>query len=171
MVFYSGHGGIVDGEFYFTVRPWYDLPPAWNSGYNGTLVFSSFNGETESTRYLYAIGKDFAQSYWTVPFPGTIFVLDACAGTDPAVLNGLPSWSINKGASAWLGWDDNVSFVTGDNALRDFIKQLSLGKSVSESITQVGSNESQPPNLKTYPSASGSLTMWRNDTNEAAAPD
>ncbi len=106
-----------------------------------------------------------------MPFPGTIFALDACAGTDPAVLNGLLSWSINKGASAWLGWDDNVSFVTGDNALRDFIKQLSLGKSVSESITQVGSNESQPPNLKTYPSASGSLTMWRNDTNEAAAPD
>jgi hypothetical protein len=173
VVFYSGHGGIVDGEYYFAVRPWYDLPPAWNSGYSGTLVFSSFNVETESARYLYAIGKDFAVSYWTAPFPGTFFLLDACAGTHPAGLDSLATWTINKGASAWLGWDDNVSFVTGDNALKDLIKQLSLWKTASEAIAQMESNLNQPPELKIIPSASGSvsLTMWRNDPNESAVPD
>lgn len=105
VVLMRGHGGVVNNSFAFLVRPWYDNPPPVNSGYVGTIPASATSyANGPQTKYGYLITNQFASTYWTnKSFPGTLFFLESCHGTDPSGVNGLPTWTVNHGASAWVG--------------------------------------------------------------------
>jgi hypothetical protein len=138
---------VVGSDFYFVTRPWYDSPPPADSGYEGTMAFSCTNGATGRTQYLYAVGSQFAQTYWTNEFPGTMFVFDACQSSKPAGIPGLPTWALYHGASFWLGWDNNVTFNNGDLGTLRFFEKLNDWKTVNQAKTYVNANVHTPPSL------------------------
>ena len=82
LVYISSHGGVVDGDFFFMVRPYYSSPPPADSGYTGTRIGCVDNG-FGGISYVYLVGSKFAQTYWTNRFPGTIFVVNSCHSADP----------------------------------------------------------------------------------------
>ncbi len=144
LVYISGHGGVENGDFTFTVRPYYNSPPPTNSGYTGTKICSVYTGLQSGgyydTAYVYAVGKQFAETYWTNKFPKTIFLMSACSSAQSSGLNSLPGWTLDHGASAWLGWTGSVSFKNSDNGTKEFINQITTQwKTVDEANNQVHS--------------------------------
>jgi hypothetical protein len=152
VIFMRGHGGVINGnDFCFLVEPWYAAYPQ-PSSYTGTIRVSAFRYSIGQTQYGYAITSAFAQAYWTKrSFAGTMFFLESCHGADPAGLPGLPTWVLNHGASAWLGWNDSVSFGCGDNGSILFFKEaFSTGRTLGESVQSVANTGCRPPDLVLY---------------------
>ncbi|MGE5415377.1 MAG: LamG domain-containing protein [Acidobacteriota bacterium] len=143
MVYISSHGTVVDGQFYFIVRPYYDSPPPADSGYVGTKVFYVDNGYNQ-TKYVYGVGQEFAQTYWTNKFSGTIFLLSACSSAKSSGVYSLPAWTINNGASAWLGWTSSVSFKNSDKGTMTFFDYMNSWRNVEEARCAVNSVITRP---------------------------
>jgi len=174
VVFMRGHGGDIGNDFVFLVRPWYPSYPAANSGYNGTIRLSAFNHVTNSTQFGYGITKQFSTTYWmNKTFPGTFFFLESCHGTDPGALPGMPSWTVSRGASAWLGWNESVTFNCGDNGTKIFFQLMSAGKGIGEAVSSVYATGCRPPVLTIYPGGKNQCkpAKWYSDPNETATTD
>lgn len=175
VVFMRGHGGVMaGGDFGFLVRPWYTSPPPWNSGYTGTIPASAHNyAAGGAVQFGYIITGQFASTYWTnKAFPGTMFFLESCHGTDPGGLPGMPTWTVNHGASAWLGWNESVTFNCGDNGTKLFFDKI-ITQSVGDAVAAVYATGCRPPELTVHPANKGSCKLARyiNDPSEAAVPD
>ncbi|MGE5417588.1 MAG: hypothetical protein ACM3UZ_12700 [Acidobacteriota bacterium] len=173
VVFISTHGGIYGGNFYFAVRPWYNYPPDMNSGYTGTIIVSCYNHSTGKTGFMYAVGKTFAQKYWQQTFPGTMFMLDTCDPNHPAGVNSLPAWTISRGASSWVGWDETVEFYVGDRGSMLLFNKLAVWTKLKDAVQGVYNAGYHPPTLKTYPADRGdfSLASWVTDINQPNIAD
>jgi hypothetical protein len=174
VIFMRGHGGDLGGDFGFLVRPWYASYPPANSGYTGTLRASAYNNATHSTQFGYIITGQFSQTYWAnKAFPGTIFFLESCHGADPGALPGMPTWTINHGASAWLGWNESVSFNCGDNGTALFFQKMALGNTIGQGVSAVYATGCRPPELVSFPAGREACKpgVWRLDNNESAVPD
>ncbi|MGE5403436.1 MAG: LamG domain-containing protein [Candidatus Saccharibacteria bacterium] len=143
LVYISTHGTVVDGQFYFTVRPYYNSPPPADSGYVGTKVFYVDNGYGQ-TKYVYGIGQEFAQTYWTNKFAGTIFLLSACSSAKPSGIYSMPAWTIDNGASAWMGWTDSVSFKNSDKGTLTFLGCMNSWMNVDEARGSVNKVIARP---------------------------
>ncbi|HWP97674.1 MAG TPA: copper amine oxidase N-terminal domain-containing protein [Syntrophomonadaceae bacterium] len=175
LVYISSHGTVVDGEFYFTVRPYYYSPPPADSGYQGTKVFSVYTGDGDKTAYVYAVGSKFAQTYWTNKFPGTIFLLSVCHSAQSPGIGSLPTWTLNHGASTWLGWTGSVSFKNSDKGSQEFFNQMTQWKTVDETRVKVNSViYSKPPEmfllLPSMQNANVTLPRWAYDAQEDQYP-
>ncbi len=176
MVFMRGHGGDLGNDFAFLVRPWYPAYPQANSGYSGTIRVSAHNNATNTDMFGYAFTGTFAATYWkNKPFPGTIFFLESCHGTDPGSLPGMPTWTMNHGASAWLGWNDSVTFNCGDKGTKLFIERIGAGNTLGQAVSVVYATGCRPPELTLFPAGKAQtqckLGSWYADPNEAAVPD
>ncbi|GEM_PF-374918 len=174
VVFMRGHGGDIGNDFVFLVRPWYPSYPGANSGYTGTIRVSAFNHVTNSTQFGYGITKQFSTTYWmNRTFPGTFFFLESCHGTDPGALPGMPSWTISRGASAWLGWNESVSFNCGDNGTKIFFQLMHSGKGIGEAVSSIYATGCRPPVLTIYPGGKNQCrpARWYSDLNETSVPD
>ena len=169
-----GHGGDLDGDFGFLVRPWYDEWPPANSGYTGTIRASAYNHAAGETQFGYIITGQFSSTYWTnQPFPKTMFFLESCHGADPGALPGMPTWTVNHGASVWLGWDESVSFNCGDNGTVLFFDKLKNGNNVGQALAAVHATGCLPPTLVAHPAGKNGcrLSVWRSDGNESSVPN
>lgn len=170
VVVLRGHGGDLGGDFGFLVRPWFtSYPPA--SGYTGTIPASAYNHAAGTTQFGYVITGSFSSAYWTnKAFPSTMFFLESCHGTDPGALPGMPTWTINHGASVWLGWNESVSFHCGDNGTDLFFQKMKEQKTVTEALDAVYATGCRPPELVAHPTTKGAcqLAVWKADPNEAA---
>jgi hypothetical protein len=174
VIFMRGHGGDLGGDFGFLVRPWYSSYPPANSGYTGTVRASAWNHATNSTQYGYIITGGFSSAYWVnKTFPNTIFFLESCHGADPGALPGMPTWTINHGASVWLGWDESVSFNCGDNGTALFYQRMALGNTIGQAVSAVYATNCRPPVLVAFPSGKDSCKpgVWRSDPNEGTVTD
>jgi hypothetical protein len=183
VVFMRGHGCALDGnDFAFLVRPWYTSYPPANTQYIGTIRvsaerhFPTASDYTSSVQYGYAITSAFAAAYWQdARFPGTVFFLESCHGTDPKALPGMPTWVLNHGAKAWVGWNSSVTFTCGDQGTRDFFTMARQGKNFWDVITAIYSAGCRPPELTLY---TGGLNLyackipyWYMDNNEAVSDE
>ncbi len=152
VVVMRGHGGDLGGDFGFLVRPWYASYPPVNSSYVGTIRASAWNNVAHATQFGYVITKQFSSNYWTnKAFPNSMFFLESCHGTDPGALPGMLAWTINHGASVWLGWDESVSFNCGDNGTDIFFQEMTNGKDVGNAVAVVHQHGCEPPILTAYP--------------------
>ena len=135
------------------MRPWSSSPMPWASGYTGTwpVSFDSYATGSAVTMYGYATSSGFASAYWTQTFPDTMFFLESCHGTDPAGVPGLPTWTLNHGAEAWIGFDNDVSFTNGDNGSKLFFSDMAKWEDATSAISNVESAGYLPPNLKLLP--------------------
>ncbi|MBN2514434.1 MAG: hypothetical protein JXC33_00205 [Deltaproteobacteria bacterium] len=170
VVFLRGHGGDLGGDFGFLVRPWYTSYPPANSGYTGTIRASAYNHAAGATQFGYVITGTFSTTYWTnKAFPKTMFFLESCHGADPGALPGMPTWTINHGASVWLGWNESVSFNCGDNGSDLFFQKMKEQKTVADAVAAVYATGCRPPELVAFPSNKGScqLAIWKSDLNES----
>lgn len=176
LVFLRGHGGSLGNDFAFMVRPWYASYPAVSS-YTGTIRVSADNHKSGKVEYAYAITGTFGSTYWKKRFPGTVFFLESCHGTDPGALPGMPTWVLNHGASAWFGWNDLVTFNCGDNGSKLFFDQaFARGKTIAESLEAVSNTGCRPPDLSMHslnPGAMGAqkFNPWMVDEEQNAARD
>jgi len=170
VVFLRGHGGDLGGDFGFLVRPWYTSYPPANSGYNGTIRASAYNNAAGATQFGYVITGSFSSTFWTgKAFPSTMFFLESCHGADPGALPGMPTWTINHGASIWLGWNESVSFNCGDNGSDLFFRKMKEQKSADDAVAAVYATGCRPPELVTFPNNKGKcrLAVWKSDLNES----
>lgn len=171
VVMMRGHGGDLGGDFGFLVRPWYTSYPPANSGYTGTIRASAYSQAAGATQFGYVITGTFSSTYWAdKAFPSTIFFLESCHGADPGALPGMPTWTINHGASVWVGWNESVSFNCGDNGTDLFFQKLKEQKSVQQAVDAVYATGCRPPELVAFPSNKGrcQLAVWKADGNESA---
>ncbi len=177
VVVISGHGAAVNNDTYLAVRPWYDSPPPLNSGYVGTRVSSAYNGATKRCQYTYLIGSQFASEYWTETFPGTIFIIDACQSATTEGINGLPTWALDHGADAWIGWSASVSFSEGDNSTLNLLKYLSMAwetiKGAVAKIEAADQGSNHPPQMVLLAPGGGDINLPYRivDKNEADSDD
>jgi len=174
VVVMRGHGADLGGDFGFLVRPWYANYPAANSGYVGTIRASAYNHAAGATQFGYVITQQFISNYWTnKAFPGSMFFLESCHGTDPGVLPGMPTWTTNHGACVWLGWDESVIFGCGDKGTALFFQKMKDNKNVGEALAAVHATGCEPPVLTAYPSGKESckLAVWCSDRNEPVVAD
>ncbi len=174
IVFMRGHGGDLGGDFGFLVRPWYASYPPANSGYTGTIRASAYNHAANATQFGYIITGQFSSTYWVnKPFPRTAFFLESCHGTDPGALPGMPTWTTNHGAIAWLGWNESVSFNCGDNGSKLFFQKMLEGKTAGEAVAAVYATGCRPPELTIFPSGKEAckFTTWKSDPNEGTVGD
>lgn len=174
MIFFAAHGGVVNNDFYFMVRPYYTSPPAWNSGYTGTIVFSVDNWVTDEVNYVYAIGSQFAAAYWNDhDFPKTIWADCSCSSSDPAGMNGLPKWVVDHGSAAWVGWNAVLGYNPGTLGTPLFFDKLRGWKTLGQAAADVKAAGYTPPDLTIYPTTKSSqrLPMWKSDVNEPAIAD
>ncbi len=175
IIFISSHGASLGNDYMFLVRPWYPAyPPA--SSYTGTLRVSAYSYAHKTTMFAYAFNGSFSAKYWTnKPFPGTIFLMDACHGTDTGSLPGMPTWVMNHGASAWLGWNGSVSFYCGDYGSVLFLDKLRTGSSIGEAVSAVYATKCRPPDLSLFSTVKNEsqckLGLSYTDANEPAIPD
>ncbi|MBM9613807.1 hypothetical protein JWJ90_05840 [Desulfobulbus rhabdoformis] len=171
VVVLRGHGGDLGGDFGFLVRPWYTSYPPSNSGYTGTLRASAYNHAAGETQFGYIITGSFSSTYWADKrFPSTLFFLESCHGADPGALPGMPTWTTSHGASAWVGWNESVSFNCGDNGTDLFFQKMKEQKTVAEAVSAVYATGCRPPELVTFPENKGGcqLAVWKSDANESA---
>ncbi|MDD8020431.1 MAG: hypothetical protein PHU81_04485 [Acidobacteriota bacterium] len=174
VVFLRGHGGDLGGDFGFLVRPWYTSYPPANSGYTGTIRASAYCAAAGQTQFGYVFTGTFSSTYWTnKTFPASLFFLESCHGADPGALPGMPTWTINHGASVWIGWNESVSFNCGDNGSKLFFEKMKDQKNVDYSLGAVYATGCRPPELVSHPSGKGScrLSIWISDPNEASSVD
>jgi len=174
VVLLRGHGGNLGGDFGFLVRPWYTSYPPASSGYSGTIRASAYNHAAGATQFGYIITGAFSSTYWAdKAFPSTIFFLESCHGADPGALPGMPTWTINHGASVWVGWNESVSFNCGDNGTDLFFQKMKEQKTVAEAVDAVYATGCRPPELVTFPGTKGGcqLAVWSSDGNEPAVTD
>ncbi len=174
VVFLRGHGGDLGGDFGFMVRPWYTSYPSASSGYTGTIRASAFNHASGTTQFGYVITGGFSTAYWAdKPFPSTLFFLESCHGADPGALPGMPTWTTTHGASAWVSWNESVSFNCGDNGTDLFFQEMKEQKSVEEGVAAVYETGCRPPELVVFPANKNKcqLAVWKTDANEAFAPN
>ncbi len=174
VVLLRGHGGNLGGDFGFLVRPWYPSYPPASSGYSGTIRASAYNHAAGATQFGYIITGAFSSTYWAdKAFPSSIFFLESCHGADPGALPGMPTWTINHGASVWVGWNESVSFNCGDNGTDLFFQKMKEQKTVAEAVDAVYATGCRPPELVTFPATKGGcqLAVWSADGNEPAVTD
>jgi len=174
VVMMRGHGGDLGGDFGFLVRPWYNNMPPANSGYTGTIRASAYNHAKGKTMFGYVITGTFSNAHWNnLGFPKTMFFMETCHGADPGALPGMPTWTINHGASVWLGWDESVSFNCGDKGTVLFFDKLRIGNSVGQALAAVHATGCEPPVLVSHPANKGGcrLSVWRGDPNERSVTD
>ncbi|MGA7827412.1 MAG: hypothetical protein WCA04_07125 [Geobacteraceae bacterium] len=171
LVFLRGHGGDLGGDFGFLVRPWYPSYPPANSGYTGTIRASAYSQAAGATQFGYVITGSFSSNYWAdKAFPATMFFLESCHGADPGALPGMPTWTINHGASVWLGWNESVSFNCGDNGTDLFFQKIKEQRSVADALAAVYATGCRPPELVAFPNNKGKcqLAVWKSDPNESS---
>jgi hypothetical protein len=174
VVFLRGHGGDLGGDFGLLVRPWYTSYPPASSGYTGTIRASAFNHVSGTTQFGYVITGGFSTAYWAdTPFPSTLFFLESCHGADPGALPGMPTWTTTNGASAWVSWNESVSFNCGDNGTDLFFQKMKEQHSVGEGAAAVYETGCRPPELVAFPANKNNcqLAVWKSDANEAYAPN
>lgn len=171
VVVMRGHGGDLGGDFGFLVRPWYDSYPSSNSGYTGTIRASAYNHAAGATQFGYIITGSFSSTYWTnKAFPSTLFFLESCHGADPGALPGMPTWTTEHGASAWLGWNDSVSFNCGDNGTTLFFQKFKEQEKVGAAVDAVYATGCRPPELVCFPDNKRRCrsAVWKYDVNEGS---
>jgi hypothetical protein len=47
----------------------------------------------------------------------------------------MPTWTTSHGASAWVGWNESVSFNCGDNGTDLFFQKMKEQKTVAEAVS------------------------------------
>lgn len=169
----TSYGGVYNNDYYFMVRPWYTTPPVWNSGYTGTIVFSINNRKTGRTEYTYAVGKQFAQVYWTKAFPNTVWTTCSSSSSDASANSGLPQWVVDHGSKAWVGWSGAFSFNTGTNGMKLFYKKAKEWKNLGQAKTAVSDAGYKSPTLMVSPDSGNNITIpwYMKDENEPGIED
>lgn len=155
VVYVRAHGGVLPGnDWGFLMKPWSSTPMPWASGYTGTwpVSFDSYGGNGNAvTMYGYATSSGFATAYWTKSFPDTMFYLESCEGAESAGVPGLPTWTLDHGAGAWIAYDNSVSFNNGDNGAKLFFSDMAKWDDASTGVSDVEAAGYLPPNLKLLP--------------------
>jgi hypothetical protein len=175
VVFMRGHGCVTGGnDFAYMARPWYTSYPPPNAQYAGTIRMSV--NTRWGLRYCYAITGSFANSYWqNARFPGTTFFLLSCHGTDPLALPGMPTWALNHGAEAWLGWNDSVTVACGDPGTQKFFTLAAAGNTFGQAVSTIYAGGCRPPDLTLNTDGTilslSRLAFWYPDPDEPVSND
>lgn len=154
VIFFRTHGGVFSNKLALLTRPWYNSYPSPAHPYTGTGVASAYCHSAGGTRFAYYFNVDFINAYLTSkPFPGSMVFLESCHGADPAVVDDMPVAFRNKGAtSGWVGWDESVSFISGDHGSAVFFDNVRQGKSIGQAISAVeGAGYSPDPHASAHP--------------------
>ncbi|MFC1929530.1 hypothetical protein ACFLW6_01500 [Chloroflexota bacterium] len=111
--------------------------------------------------WVFGIGDEFVTRSMERQFDSTVIIMMGCA---TLYLDDLAEAFIQKGASAYLGWDAAVSLGYVDQATPILIgnlcaEQMTIKKAVDETMTAVGSDPDYGAYLKCYPGESGNWTI------------
>jgi hypothetical protein len=179
VVLMNGHGGNLGNDFAFLVRPWFGSYPPQNTQFAGTIRSCAYRespGSQNSLQYCYAFTGTFASTYWQdCRFPGTTFLFDCCHGGDPGLLPGMPTWVLNHGAKAWLGWNGAVFGYCSDRGAVLFFDRQKTGSSLGQGVSSVYAMNCRPPELIMYTAGidlnDSRLAFWHPDTDEPVSND
>lgn len=110
---------------------------------------------------LFGIPPEFITDSMTGRFADTIVIMMGCSGSS---LDDLAMSFVEKGALAYLGWDDIVGLHYVDRATGYLIRQLCSGgltieEAVASTMTHIGPDPQYKAELKYYPSDSGGKTL------------
>lgn len=111
--------------------------------------------------WVFAIGSKFIGQSMKGEFTNTVIIMMGCS---TFYSDDLAQTFIQKGSSAYLGWDLTVELGYVDEATLTLIQklcteQLAIKKAVSETMTEKGPDPFRGAVLKYYPARSGSQTV------------
>ncbi len=123
--------------------------------------FVSSASTLESSQLYFTIPPQFFQEISYGRFPGTIVVMMGCNGLTN---NGMAAAFNDKGASAYVGWREQVPAKRSDSATLAlaqalFEKGLSMGEAVSYAMRQVGLDPAYKSELGIYPDPGSNVSV------------
>jgi len=155
---------------------------------NGTIVvgegISFFTGETYD-EYMYPFEQARQQLSFSIPMTGgsdekyfaipprfidecmrgkfqdTVIILDSCYGFHDLV---MAQALIRKGASVYIGWEEEVTVEHTDNAILTLLKalcieNLTVGDAVKKTMNEIGPDPAFGSNLEYYPQDKGDYKL------------
>lgn len=111
----------------------------------------------EHHRWVFAIGGEFVTESMQGEFDNTVVIMMGCSCL---YLDDLARAFIEKGASAYLGWDVAVDLSYVDDAAISLVEnlcgeKLTVREAVAETMAQKGPDPHHGAELKYYPAGSG----------------
>jgi hypothetical protein len=115
----------------------------------------------ENHPWVFAVGADFVNQSMAEKFDRTVILMMGCS---TLYMTDLAQAFIEKGASAFLGWDATVGLTYVDGITPVLLKkllsdQVSLAQAVTETLKEKGPDPDFGASLKYYPSSSGEKTL------------
>jgi len=110
---------------------------------------------------VFGIPPEFITDSMNGRFDDTVVIMMGCSGT---YLDDLAMGFIEKGALAYLGWDDIVGLHYVDRATAYLVRQLcseglTIEEAVASTMAHIGADPKYKAELKYYPSGSGDKTL------------
>jgi len=153
----EGDSGLIQGTFLFTSEP-YSQTKYISEQLSDQMAVARIS---EQHPYVFAIGAKFVTRSMEGEFPNTVIIMMGCTTLR---FGDMGLAFIEKGASAYLGWDASVDLNYVDGAALDLIsnlctKGMTVEQAVVRTMTEVGPDPTYNAWLHYYPEESGSHTI------------
>jgi hypothetical protein len=115
----------------------------------------------ENHPWVFAIGAEFVNRSMQEKFDRTVILMMGCS---TLYIDDLARAFIDKGASAFFGWDATVGLTYVDGVTPVLLKKLlfdkiSVAKAISETLSEKGPDPDYGAGLQYYPPSSGSENL------------
>jgi len=157
------HSGVLgrEGESaptYMFTNEEYTTSKWWLEQLTEQVLSGVVNPDNPDEKPVFTVGPAFINA--NSNFNKSIIILSSCLGL---YTNELAETFINKGALAFISWDEKVSLSHTDEAckylLRELIEEVTIGEAVKKVLDEVGQDPAYNSTLKHYPSEAKDLRL------------
>jgi hypothetical protein len=164
VVIFRAHSGLLGS----TGKAIYKTCIFTNEPYSGTAHVTEQLSDRlakarvdENNPWVFGIGDSFVSSSMNGKFDGAVIIMMGCSGL---YIEDIAKSFIEKGASAYIGWDATVGLDYVDKVTAGLIQELcadklSLDEVISRVIQENGADPDFGATLKYYPPESGKNTF------------
>jgi len=164
LIIFRVHSGLLGGDPALTNKTWLftaeEYTPAKYMMEQMTDQIT-YAKTRDNTPWIFAIGSKFINESMEGEFDNTVLVMMGC---DCMHFPDLATAFINKGASAYLGWDASVLLNYVDDTTPVLVEkllsdELTIERAVTETMAEKGRDPGYNSILLYYPDAAGNRTV------------
>jgi hypothetical protein len=159
------HAGVLESDptkptFLFTEEP-YNIYDYWIEQWSGQVQSGKIDPDNPKEDPVFTVGPEFVEGSMEGNFNDSVVILSSCLGL---YTNQLANAFLERGAKAFISWDEKVGLAHTDEAamvlLNSLIEEgMTISEAVEKVMNDIGPDTAYNSVLHYYPQEAGSVKL------------